>query len=162
MVTMKIAPGRSLLSPKGLLRSGTVIKAGEMGLTVTDIEHGVRTGFIVPVELTIGIVYETPPPATRSRDMTEDEAVHIGDRSPKIVVDGPAASISSSPSTQPPETVQKESLWDTDPASLKGKSLDDLLVMILDRDPNLDISTIDSVELAIEFLSQDFRPANKA
>lgn len=52
---------------------------------------------------------------------------------------------------------QRVSPWDVDPSTIKGKSLDELNVMILERDANQQPCT--TVEEAIAFLSQDFKPS---
>lgn len=45
-------------------------------------------------------------------------------------------------------------LWDLDPDGLKGKSLEELNVMVAERDP--EIPALDTVEEAVAWLSQDF------
>ena len=53
--------------------------------------------------------------------------------------------------------VAVNSRWDLDPDGLRGMTLDQLNVMILERDDSVEPQ--ETVEEAVEWLSQDFKPA---
>jgi len=52
--------------------------------------------------------------------------------------------------------LQPQTKWNFDPALLAGKEIDQLNVMIQERDPS--VHPFDTVEEAIAFLSSEFQP----
>lgn len=49
-----------------------------------------------------------------------------------------------------------KSIWVLDPKMLKGKDMEELLTMVVERDADYDLGNFTEPEQVIEFLSQDF------
>lgn len=57
------------------------------------------------------------------------------------------------------EVIRARGLWTVNPSILEGKSLEDLRILINEIDPNVDASTVETEEVAIQFLTQNWQPA---
>jgi hypothetical protein len=54
--------------------------------------------------------------------------------------------------------VQRGGIWSLNPETLEGKDLDELLLIVLERDPNFDTDTLKTEEAAIKQLTRDWQP----
>lgn len=66
---------------------------------------------------------------------------------------------SSNPKAIKTEITEKQpdkSIWVLNPEDLKGKEMDELLTMVIERDQNADLDNFDTPEDVIDFLSKDF------
>jgi len=174
-VKFQVAPGHSIMgrarvnSPiasKDLLLPGTILEDGQF--SVTDIESMMKSGHIIPMG---GVPMMPKASGTipgSSPDRGEDALDHT--RAPEVVSGRGSASLgSSSPdgsvtanvapiaSKQPePPVEQVQSRWVVNPESLADKDHEELLVMILERDEDYDVSTVETAEQAIAVLSADY------
>lgn len=175
----RVAKGRTLMigSNTGFssrtLREGTVLDEAILAsMGKGEIDRQIEAGFIV----NDGQSYQheerplggTVPGATSSRegarDITDPSATSFSTSNSKSGDTGTSIRTGSKPSgTKEPAVKQRESIWDLNPANLKDKSLDELRVMIQERDSSLtkeDLEALSTVEDAINFLSSDYKPEN--
>lgn len=180
----RVAPGKSImLPPKHDLPTavGSLLKAGEIipdGLfDKREIDKKIQDGYVVaegaaPVEAT------APGGTVPGRSMTEEaidakDAPSTGDNAGgtsassgqqggvQQSVTKPDESVKTQEaSNEQPEVTQDPTPWTFDPASLAGKDLDELRVMILEHEADFDPETIGTIDEAVEYLSQDFKPAS--
>lgn len=159
MAKYKVAPGQCILLDVKQTISNEVRKqdinrlmAGEMIpdglLTPREIKNKLADGCIVAVG---GEAVEQGPlggTVPGEVDMSEKET-------PVVVDDSQPTKVATLKKPQP-EVKQDATPWTLDPSTLEGKDLDELLVMIAERDEDFEVEAIESVSEAIEFLSQDF------
>lgn len=170
MPTYRVAKGHSImLPPKHDLPTavGTLLKEGNVipdGLfSKAEIDRKIRDGYVVAHGMP-----DREPEASGTvpgRSLGQDPL--DADSAPTIS-DGTLSSSSSGPNSirtsvaekeanpVSPEVTNDPTPWVLNPAGLMDKDLDELRVMILERDPDFDTDSVGTVEEAIEFLSQDF------
>lgn len=144
-VTYKVAPRCNvILKDRTILRPGQIVPDG--AIPKKALEEHVRNGFLLPSdkEADSGRVpgVSTNPPVS-SRDGVEDQ-----------IVSGQGSDPESPRITSRPTAGADKSQWTLDPDTLKDKSLDDLNVMVLERDSS--VEPFETEEEAIAYLSQDY------
>jgi len=132
---LKVRKGGSILCPKGkLFVGGEVIPSGV--LSSKQIQQHMKNGFLDVIKGSV---------ATLS--VEEIEAELGGDGLPP----GVEAATSMGENGKPVKIASK---WNLDPDGLRGMSLDQLNVMIMERDDS--IGLLDTEEEAIALLSEDY------
>lgn len=149
-----------------VLRGGTVITpavAQQHGLTEKIIQHHLQSGYLVAFNAEMDpeeVLLSTAPGVSvnESLRVKPDQAIETVDKEGGAVVrSGPRDTTPVRIAGTPPAPVADSaagSKWVLDPATLEGKSLDELNVMVAERDNSIDPLT--SIENAVSLLSQDF------
>jgi len=155
-----VAPGRSLTPKLGpRLKPGAEIRVGEFFDKKT-VEAYIRGGFVV---VQSGIL---TPQDERARALAaldevtttvplDGEGIEDGrtsadhDRSIEVTTKEEAGPASG-------EASQKVTHWNLDPDGIRNKSLEDLRVLIAERDPSITDEDVTTVEDAVALLSADF------
>lgn len=147
-----------------LIRPGTVITpavAQQHHLTDKMIESHLRGGYLVAFNAEMDpdeVRLSTAPGVTVDEKLRvkPDQAIETFDRDGGAVVrTGPKdTTIKVSEPPAPVADSAAGSKWVLNPATLEGKSLDELNVMVAERDKSIDPLT--SIENAVSLLSQDF------
>lgn len=161
---LRVRRGCSVLSPKDSFGMYRVFKAGELipeGLfPQATIKEHLASGYCEPVN--VGTPPEQDIPTDNVPGVQPAPIIPSGtrDTSPsapvELVTTAPGGVTSSVQIKKDPvpEVKTPLSIWNLDPEQLKGKSLDELNVMILERDDTID--PFDTLEEAVAQLSQDF------
>jgi hypothetical protein len=138
---LKVKRGGSIVGPDNKhYKSGDVIPSGL--LSAKQIQEHLKSGFL-----------QASRPAARALSLEEIASVASDeDFVENAPGSSPVAGISESGNP-----VAVNSRWDLDPDGLRGMTLDQLNVMILERDDS--VEPLETVEEAVEWLSQDFKPA---
>lgn len=139
---LKVTKGGSVVGPNNVLyRSGQIVPGGVF--SDQQVKAHLASGYlrVVPGSAPVASVESKPEP--------EEGAV---ENPPGL---DPTPSVGSSGDLAPAPKIA--SRWVLDPDALKGMTLDQLNVMVVERDES--IEPFDTVEEAIEWLSQDFVPA---
>lgn len=149
-----------------LLTAGTIIEADKPILghlkpfTLKQIEEMVRSGYVVahnkaevidPSQFT-----PTPPGLDKTPALPVDTTDDRHSTPPDKIVVTTSGGVQSSSYTAPPEEIAKSdpSPWTIDPATIEGMDLDQLNVMVKERDES--VSLFADEEEARAFLSQDY------
>lgn len=172
----RVAPGKCVCLPSKANHSraeGRMIKAGEVlpsgALKHDEIKRHIASGYLIEEGMTRPEFVEQPVVISGS-DVVMPQGSE--DSTPRILT--PPASNNISPDPVPTvETVETpsesseevnsvdpsgdpKSIWNFDPASLEGKSVEDLQVLVAETDPNMDAEALASAQELIEWLTQDF------
>lgn len=151
---LKVKKGGSICGPNNVIyKEGQVIPKGV--LSPEQIKEHLRSGFLRTVSSTV------------DRLPTLEEIMKAGygeDSAKKLQAELAQKEAEDAPGMQPESALSPEGKpipvhfgkWDLDPEKLQGLDLDQLNVMVLERDPS--IEEFQTVEEAIEWLSQDFAP----
>lgn len=144
-----VAPGRSMIHPKtrAILPPGTVIVPGEI-YSKSYIEVCIKSGFIEVESV------------DKSAEAARERALAVLDENTvTLKVDAEIETVGAAPKPEAPVEVAthtRVSHWNLDPDGLRGKSLDDLNILVAERDPSVEPFT--TVEEAIGWLSMDYSP----
>lgn len=152
----KVSRGCSIVGLDGkLYREGEILPPGYAPRKKID-DH-VRSRHVTPIGSQDQIRIEQaptapgvePPKPTSSGEHATGVTTSEGGVQ-KLHLDPPATATTGTVAQSDP------SPWTIDPSTLEGKDVDELNVMILERDPEQE--TMETVEEAVAFLSQDYVP----
>jgi len=169
----RVAPGKSIMipsnqslptAPSGILRGGmevpnSLIQSFGKG----ELERKIQGGYILkvgsePLPTAKPLGGMVPGPRMANDAMVESEMPTTSGKGESASVTGDAGittSITKNPVSEGVETV--ESPWTFDPEKLEGKSLEEMKVMIQERDSKFDLSILETADDAILQLSEHFR-----
>jgi hypothetical protein len=153
---LRVNFGGSVLGPNNIIyRGGEIIPDGL--LSAKQIQEHINSGYVSPVNESAAMplpdrLTETPP------GVEEKPAIKSGSDDRRV--SKPEEVVTTSSGGVVSKTTKKKigrpavSIWNLDPAELSGKDIDDLNVMILERDDSID--PFETTEEAVAFLSKDF------
>jgi|GEM_PF-3269456 len=162
-----VAKGGAIVLPGGaLLEAGSIFTQGEPirlqgnsypPLTSPQIEEHLRSGYlqlygIKDEPITASDLTDSPPGKVETPPLPGPGKDGIDPKEAVMSINTGGVEVSSKP-TAPP-VVQEQSPWNLDAETLQGKDVDELNVMILERDENG--PEFETKEEAMAFLSQDF------
>lgn len=166
-VQYRVARGRTVLldkAPAGsgspLLKEGSILTREMIDANkITDkwLADQHRDGFVEPVTQTQFVSHPNSEPnhpgALPTLDGNARVAISDPGRAPGQSTPG-GLSQTVTPFSPPPQPGGL-SIWNLDPATLHGKDLGQLNVMVLERDPS--VPPFNTIQEAISFLCRDFR-----
>lgn len=128
--------------------------ANPPGVDISTPVPGLQTGTDKSLDASKAVVTDKGPnlgPVPESKPAPNSDALSVTSGEGGVTM-------TSTPQAPPPNngTGAAISKWVLDPATLTGKKVEDLNVMILERDPT--VKPFETVEEAVAFLSQDFQP----
>lgn len=150
----RVSPGGCFINGNQRLSAGSVFDGDSLSVGILDaLKNGYieqATGPAKPPQAAVEKVpgRDTRPglPNRKNADGTQETVMtaHAGGISQQI----------SKPAQAPASIVQPRSPWMLDPATLEGKTIEQLNVMVAERDPS--IQAFPTAPEAVAFLSQDF------
>lgn len=169
----RVRPGCAISSNAGLLKPGTVFSSE--GWNPVSIESNLKTGHIEKVSGSMapvndGVVEDAPGrerrPALPGAETAEGPKLSPPPPVRTVSVsNGSGINVEQSEPSEPQTRREVEiagriehapSRWTLDPETLKGKDLEQLNVMVKERDENE--RPFETVPEAVAFLSRDFKP----
>lgn len=165
----RVKHGGSVYDNKGRLHVGGSLITNEH-CTSQQLEEHLKSGYIEPAESYAApeaakIVEEIPgrdqmPPLKEGESVvTRASAAGVESFKVESSDDEPAKVAAATPQPSAGVVIQQESIWNLDPATLKGKDVNQLNAMVKER--SLDVTPFETAEEAAAYLSKDYKPAAK-
>lgn len=122
-----------------------------------EFDRLMKLGLIVTAARAVPVEAPDPAALAAAAQLAKENAAKIAAPNPAVIPEAPSAPASDAPPAPTPATGAGP--FNLNPADLAGKSLDELKIMVAERDPSLPLEAITSTADAIEILSTNFADA---